>query len=122
MEGNGLLAFCRIVAFKLLKGKPFVINRPEKYGGDISYSTYAELEKAYKEKSLWPGDLKTGVTTAINLMLEPIRKELDTDEVRRIIAKAYPEEKRQRRKENQEKVVKKTIFRHSVVSICGLGR
>ena len=98
VEGNGLLAFCRIVAFKLLKGKPFVINRPEKYGGDISYSTYAELEKAYKEKSLWPGDLKTGVAAAINLMLEPIRKELDTDEVRRIIAKAYPEEKKAKKK------------------------
>ena len=48
----------------MLKGKPFVINRPEKYGGDISYDTYADLEKAYADKSLWPGDLKTGVAAA----------------------------------------------------------
>ena len=46
VEGNGLLAFCRIVAFKLLNGKPFVIKRLEKWGGDISFDTYADLEKA----------------------------------------------------------------------------
>lgn len=107
VEGNGLLAFCRIVAFKLLKGKPFVINRPEKYGGDISYDTYADLEKAYADKSLWPGDLKTGVADAINMMLEPIRKELDTDEVRNIIAKGYPAEKKGNKKQKGPKGGKK---------------
>ena len=39
-------------------------------------------------------------------MLEPIRKELDTDEVRRIVAKACPQEKKAKEKENREKVVK----------------
>ena len=50
VEGNGLLAFCRIVAFKLLNGKPFVIKRLEKWGGDISFDTYADLEKAYADE------------------------------------------------------------------------
>ena len=67
-------------------------------GGDISFDTYADLEKAYADESLFPADLKIGVTDAINNMLEPIRKELDTDEVRSIIAKGYPPEKKQKKK------------------------
>ena len=89
-EGNGLLSFCRIVLFEILKSKPFVINRPEKFGGEISFATYEDMEAAYISKSLYPGDLKLGVTDAINNMLEPIRQELSTDEVKKIIEKAYP--------------------------------
>ena len=89
VEGNGLLAFCKIVIFKMLNGKPFIIKRPEKYGGDISYLTYEKLESDFKTKSLWPGDLKSGVSDSINEMLEPIRKELSTDEVKNILNKGY---------------------------------
>jgi tyrosyl-tRNA synthetase len=109
VEGNGLLAFCRIVAFKLLNGKPFVIKRLEKWGGDISFDTYADLEKAYADESLFPADLKIGVTDAINNMLEPIRKELDTDEVRSIIAKGYPPEKKQKKKGGKPKKGKNDV-------------
>ena len=92
-EGNGLLSFCRVVLFEMLRGKPFIINRAEKWGGPVSYDSFAALELAYKETALCAGDLKLGVTDAINSMLEPIRQEMCTDEVSKIILQAYPPEK-----------------------------
>jgi len=50
IENNGVLAFVKSVLFPLsaLKGKPqFVVNRPEKYGGNVVYNSYEEVEKAY---------------------------------------------------------------------------
>ena len=77
-----------------------MINRPEKFGGEISFATYEEMEKAYVSKELYPGDLKLGVTDAINNMLDPIREELSTDEVKKIIEKGYPAPPKAKQKKN----------------------
>ena len=87
---NGLLSFAKMVLFPLYDGKkPFSINRPEKFGGPVSYATYAELEKAFAEKALFPKDLKDGMTAAINQLLEPIREAFKGKE--ELVYKAYPE-------------------------------
>ncbi len=71
VEDNGVLAFLQHVVFTVLSdaGKDFVISRPEKYGGDLSFSSYADVEKAFAAKELHPLDLKNGVAAAISLML-----------------------------------------------------
>jgi tyrosyl-tRNA synthetase len=51
----------------------FVINRPEKWGGNLSYSSYEELEKDYASKALHPQDLKMAVAEWIIAKLEPVR-------------------------------------------------
>lgn len=49
------------------------ISRPEKWGGDLSYSSYEELEKDYAEKKLHPQDLKMAVAEWLIKKLEPAR-------------------------------------------------
>lgn len=95
---NGLLAFVKSVYFPLKSlnnNKPqFVAPRPEKYGGDIVYDSYEKLEEDFKNKQLHPGDLKAGVTAALNELLEPIRKVFFEDpEMMKLSELAYPPEK-----------------------------
>jgi len=92
IENNPLLTFCKMVLFPMLKeGEPFVIHRPEKFGGVVSYPTYADMEKAFAEKSLYPGDLKLGVTEHINRVIAIIRAKFDTPEMVQLIKDAYPD-------------------------------
>ena len=61
------------------EGTIFSISRPEKFGGDIHYPDYEAVEEAYGREELHPGDLKAGVTDALNLLLAPIQKAFDAD-------------------------------------------
>lgn len=49
------------------------IIRPEKFGGNKTYSNYSELETDYMANNLHPADLKTGVATCLASWFEPIR-------------------------------------------------
>jgi len=77
VEDNGVLAFIKtvIMTIKQDKKQSFVIERPEKFGGNISFKTYSELEKAFKAKKVHPLDLKGALSKEINKLLEPIRKQ-----------------------------------------------
>jgi len=89
---NGLLSFAKAVIFPLLDGKePLLFNRPEKYGGPISFNTYQELEDAFANKTLYPGDLKSGMVDAINKLLAPLREAFASPEKQALIRQAYPE-------------------------------
>ena len=91
VEGNGLLAFCKYVlmVIKSDNNSEFIIQRPEKFGGNISFKNYPELEKAYVSGKLHPMDLKIGLAKEIDMLLEPIRREMKGKE--KLIAEAYPE-------------------------------
>ena len=71
------------------KGEEFIIKRPEKWGGNLSYKNYEELEKDFSAKQLHPMDLKQAVAEEINKLLEPIRKKIKGKE--ELVKKAYPE-------------------------------
>ena len=76
----GILSFVKHVLFPINKLKTdsylFKIDRPEKYGGNIEYQTYDELERAFENKSLDPVDLKQGVSNWIISLLENTRNKL----------------------------------------------
>ncbi|MBT4446140.1 tyrosine--tRNA ligase [archaeon] len=77
VEGNGVLAFLKHVVFTVLEdaGEKFVIERPEKYGGDLSFGTYVEVESAFAKKELHPLDLKNGCAAAISKLLSEFDKD-----------------------------------------------
>jgi tyrosyl-tRNA synthetase len=52
----------------------FTISRPEKWGGDLTYTSYEELEKDYAEKELHPQDLKIAVAEWLIEKLAPARE------------------------------------------------
>jgi tyrosyl-tRNA synthetase len=68
---NPILMLCRYVIFPRL-GK-IDISRPEKFGGDISFSSYDELAASYFSGALFPLDLKNGVSDSLIKILGPVR-------------------------------------------------
>ncbi|KAJ3023969.1 Tyrosine--tRNA ligase, cytoplasmic [Thoreauomyces humboldtii] len=95
VENNPLLEFLKIVVFpaRTLTNPDykFVVTRAEKFGGDLSFSTYQEIEDAFREQKLHPTDLKMGTADAINALLEPIRETFQNAELQKLAADAYTE-------------------------------
>ncbi|MBD3304724.1 tyrosine--tRNA ligase, partial [Candidatus Woesearchaeota archaeon] len=89
VQDNGLLAFMKyvIMAIKEDKKEKFIVERPEKFGGNLEFKTYEEIEKAYSAKELHPLDLKNAVAKEINKLLEPFRKE--KKEIEKLAKEAY---------------------------------
>ncbi len=52
----------------------FTIQRDEKFGGNLSYTNYEDLEKDFVEKKLHPMDLKSAVADWLIEKLAPARK------------------------------------------------
>lgn len=73
-----LTCFVKSVLIPIMERKHMriVIQRPEKYGGNISYETYNEIENAFVEGALHPADLKMGVVDWLDAILTPIREEM----------------------------------------------
>ena len=55
-----------------------LIERPEKYGGNISFDNFEELKKEYASGKLHPADLKKSVATYIIKLISPIRKNFES--------------------------------------------
>ena len=89
VEDNGVLAFLKyvIIPIKNDKGKSFLIERPEKFGGNIDYKDYSNLENDYKNNKIHPLDLKKALAREVNILLDPIRKGFKD---KNLVKKAYP--------------------------------
>ncbi len=91
VEGNGVLAFMKYVVMVMKEDKKekLSIKRPEKFGGDVEYASYTELEKDFVEGKLHPMDLKNAMAEEIDKLVAPIRKAFEGKE--KLTAEAYPE-------------------------------
>jgi tyrosyl-tRNA synthetase len=72
VEGNPILELIRYVIFHQFSD--FVIERPAKYGGSITFSNYQQIENDFLEKKIHPMDLKNATAAYINKIIEPIRQ------------------------------------------------
>jgi len=72
VEGNPVLEHASMIVFPHL-GK-LEVERPAKFGGDITFESYEELAKTYAEGKLHPMDLKTATAEAMINLLEPVRE------------------------------------------------
>ena len=77
VEDNPMLEFAKYIIFE--KFKNFKIERPSKFGGDIEFISYEDLESAYIKRDLHAADLKNGVAHYLNELIEPVRKAFDSD-------------------------------------------
>lgn len=71
-EGNPILQIAQLVIFP--RTGSLKIEREKKFGGDVEFKSYSELEKAFAEKKLHPADLKSSISRELTRMLEPVRK------------------------------------------------
>ncbi|ELU10391.1 hypothetical protein CAPTEDRAFT_167956 [Capitella teleta] len=88
---NGVLSFVKHVLLPLgeLTGN-FEVKRAEQFGGNLVFTDYASLEECFRKEELHPGDLKAAVEAALNKLLDPIRADFQSPEMKKLTAKAYP--------------------------------
>jgi tyrosyl-tRNA synthetase len=74
IEENPILALFRYHIFP--RYETVVIERPEKFGGNLTYTSYSEMESAFMAEDIHPMDLKNSAAKYINEILDPVRKVL----------------------------------------------
>jgi tyrosyl-tRNA synthetase len=75
IEGNPIMEYSKHLIFR--KFDCMKIERPAKFGGSIEFSSYAELESAYRSGTLHPMDLKNGVADGLDKMINPVREHFE---------------------------------------------
>jgi len=71
VELNPILDMARHIVFR--EKKSLLVTRPARFGGDIEYSSYGQLEKAYVKGELHPKDLKDTMAGELNRIVAPLR-------------------------------------------------
>jgi len=90
-EENGVLEYLEYLVFPILdeRGEEFVVERPEEYGGNLTYGTYDDLEADFLSGELHPADLKPAAGEAISEVIAPVRERLNDQP--ELLREAYPE-------------------------------
>jgi tyrosyl-tRNA synthetase len=89
-SNNGVMAFLKYVLMTIEQDNKnsFVIKRDKKFGGDLKYKSFEDLEKDYLAKKIHPLDLKNAVAEELSKLLKPIQKK--RKELEKLSALAYP--------------------------------
>ncbi len=70
-QANPILDIAKIIIFPVFE--KLEIKRPEKFGGNKSYSSYEDLEKDFLVSKLHPTDLKNIVAEKLSIMFDKIK-------------------------------------------------
>ena len=91
VEDNGVLEYLRYLVFPIVeeRDEPFVVTRPEQYGGNVAYENYGSLKADFVAEELHPPDVQTAVAAYIDDAISPIRERF-TDRSD-LLREAYPE-------------------------------
>jgi tyrosyl-tRNA synthetase len=71
IQENPILEYCKYIIFE--KFPSITIQRPEKFGGPVTFSSYIELEEMFGRKEVHPMDLKMAVVELLDQLLQPVR-------------------------------------------------
>lgn len=74
VDKNPILEIFRYVIFHQFN--EITIERPEKFGGNATYTSYQQLEKDFSEKKIHPSDLKTSAGRYVSDIVMPVGKKL----------------------------------------------
>jgi tyrosyl-tRNA synthetase len=75
IQNNPLLEISKHVIFH--EFNEIKVERPEKFGGNMTYTNYNQLESDFAEKKLHPTDLKQTVGEYLVKVISPIREKLN---------------------------------------------
>jgi tyrosyl-tRNA synthetase len=84
---NSVLGLFKNLVFKLVPN--FMLEREEKYGGNMNFESYQELESAYAEGHVAAADLKQNLADFLAKFLTPIREEFNKPENKKLYEEAY---------------------------------
>lgn len=77
---NPVLEYCKYIifqSFNRLNIHEFIIERPAKFGGTVSFKTFTDLERKFANKEIHPQDLKLAVVKYLDQLLQPVRKHFE---------------------------------------------
>jgi tyrosyl-tRNA synthetase len=77
VEKNPILDYNKSIIFPAVN--KLEICRKEEFGGNVTYTSYEELERDFANGELHPGDLKKATANAINELIEPVRRHFEED-------------------------------------------
>ena len=77
-DNNPLLEITKNVIFH--EFNEISVERPEKFGGNVTYSDSSQLESDFSQKKLHPSDLKQTVSNYLIKIISPIREKLTINE------------------------------------------
>ena len=80
---NPILDWAKFVIFRD-ENSSINIERKPKFGGNIEFNSYDELESAFLSKNLHPLDLKLGVANKVIDILEPVRKHFEKPSIQKM--------------------------------------
>lgn len=72
VAGNPVLEFAKYIIF--MEHDSLKVERSAKFGGNVTFGSYAELEGAFVAGNLHPVDLKSAVAAELDKMIAPSRK------------------------------------------------
>ncbi|MDG6939788.1 MAG: tyrosine--tRNA ligase [Nitrososphaerota archaeon] len=83
---NPVLQYLKEVVFHEVK--EFTVERPSKFGGSVTFTSYRELEDEYVARRIHPADLKPAVAGAIDKIIAPLRARFEgrRDELLRLVS------------------------------------
>jgi tyrosyl-tRNA synthetase len=73
-KDNPILEIIKYVIFH--QYDEFVVERPSKYGGNLSYYSSDEVKKDYEQNKIHPKDLKMATSRYLNEIISPVREYL----------------------------------------------
>lgn len=87
-SNNGVMALLENLIFLRKKelNEEFIIKRPEKWGGNLTYSSYEEIKKDVLKKAVHPQDVKTALAEEINILLKGFR---ENEKIKKLYSLAY---------------------------------
>jgi len=89
LNDNGVMMFLKYVIMPLKEDskKGFLVERDKKFGGNLNYKNYEEIEKDFVSRRLHPQDLKLSLAKEVNILLDAVKKKFKGKED--LIKKAY---------------------------------
>ena len=70
-KDNPVLEYAKLIVFE--KFDSIEVERPAKFGGDLTIGSYTELKDLYVAKKLHPSDLKNTTAKYIDQLIDPVR-------------------------------------------------
>jgi tyrosyl-tRNA synthetase len=70
-KDNPILEIIKYIIFH--QYDELIVERPSKYGGNMSYRSYDEVEKDYEQNKIHPKDLKLTTSRYLNEIISPVR-------------------------------------------------
>jgi len=83
IKENPVLEYCKYIifeSFERLNISEFIIERPEKWGGNVILNSFQDLETKFANKEIHPQDLKGAVIKYLDQLLQPVRDHFEKNE------------------------------------------